>query len=314
MRKPFQRRCKHSSILNHLHSFIHLPVYSIERRRQQYDFYILFDRATPSKLEVVPDRGGIITSWQVQGRELLYMDTARFADPNLSVRGGIPILFPICGNLPNNAYTHNGQSYSLKQHGFARDLPWEVVDQQTENGLSLTIALESNEQTRAVYPFDFRVEFTYRLEDQRLIIEQRFTNASSERMPFSIGFHPYFLALDKSQLRFEIPATEAIDQKTQQRQPFFNTFDFSQAEIDWAFLDLNQRVGSVADLSRHTRVTLSANPEFSTFVFWTLQGKDFYCLEPWSAPRNALNTGEQLIYLEPGATLETTITLTVEFN
>jgi galactose mutarotase-like enzyme len=289
-------------------------VYSIERRRQQYDFYILFDQSTPSKLEVVPDRGGIITSWQVQGREMLYMDTARFADPSLSVRGGIPILFPICGNLPQNAYTHNGQSYSLKQHGFARDLPWDVVNQQADDKLSLTIALESNAQTRALYPFDFQLLFTYRLEGQSLVIEQQFTNRSAERMPFSIGFHPYFLALDKPQLRFEIPATEAIDQKTQQRLPFFNTFDFEQAEIDWAFPQLNQQVASIADLRRHTRITLAANPEFSTFVFWTLKGKDFYCLEPWSAPRNALNTGEQLIYLDPGARLETIIRLTVEFN
>jgi galactose mutarotase-like enzyme len=289
-------------------------VYSIDRRRQQYDTYVLLDRATPSKLEVVPDRGGIITSWQVQGRELLYMDTARFADPNLSVRGGIPILFPICGNLPDNTYTDQGQSYSLKQHGFARDLPWDVVAQQTESELSLTIALTSNEQTRAVYPFEFQLAFTYRLEGQSLVIDQQFTNRSTVEMPFSIGFHPYFLVPEKSQLRFEIPATEAIDQKTQQRQPFFNTFDFAQPEIDWAFLQLNQSVASVADLQRHTRITLSSDPEFSLLVFWTLQGKDFYCLEPWSAARNALNTGERLIRLAPGATLSTTVRLTVEFS
>jgi galactose mutarotase-like enzyme len=289
-------------------------VYSIDRRRQQYDTYVLLDRATPSKLEVVPDRGGIITSWQVQGRELLYMDTARFADPNLSVRGGIPILFPICGNLPDNTYTDQGQSYSLKQHGFARDLPWDVVAQQMESELSLTIALTSNEQTRAVYPFEFQLAFTYRLEGQSLVIDQQFTNRSTVEMPFSIGFHPYFLVPEKSQLRFEIPATEAIDQKTQQRQPFFNTFDFAQPEIDWAFLQLNQSVASVADLQRHTRITLSSDPEFSLLVFWTLQGKDFYCLEPWSAARNALNTGERLIRLAPGATLSTTVRLTVEFS
>lgn len=289
-------------------------MYSIDRRRQQYDTYVLLDRATPSKLEVVPDRGGIITSWQVQGRELLYMDTARFADPNLSVRGGIPILFPICGNLPDNTYTDQGQSYSLKQHGFARDLPWDVVAQQMESELSLTIALTSNEQTRAVYPFEFQLAFTYRLEGQSLVIDQQFTNRSTVEMPFSIGFHPYFLVPEKSQLRFEIPATEAIDQKTQQRQPFFNTFDFAQPEIDWAFLQLNQSVASVADLQRHTRITLSSDPEFSLLVFWTLQGKDFYCLEPWSAARNALNTGERLIRLAPGATLSTTVRLTVEFS
>lgn len=289
-------------------------MYSIDRRRQQYDTYVLLDRATPSKLEVVPDRGGIITSWQVQGRELLYMDTARFADPNLSVRGGVPILFPICGNLPDNTYTYQGRTYSLKQHGFARDLPWDVVEQQTETELSLTIALTSNDQTRAVYPFDFQLAFTYRLEGQSLVIDQKFTNRSTEEMPFSIGFHPYFLVPEKSQLRFEIPATEAIDQKTQQRHPFFNTFDFAQPEIDWAFSQLNQPVASVADLQRHTRITLSSDSEFPILVFWTLQGKDFYCLEPWSAARNALNTGEQLIRLAPDATLSTTVRLTVEFS
>jgi galactose mutarotase-like enzyme len=36
------------------------------------------------------------------------------------------------------------------------------------------------------------------------------------------------------------------------------------------------------------------------WVVWTVQGKDYVCLEPWTAPANALNTGESLIFLEPG--------------
>jgi len=289
-------------------------VFSIERRRQQFDTYVLSDRASNSKLEIVPDRGGIITSWQVQGRELLYMDTARFADPTLSVRGGVPILFPICGNLPSNIYTYKGQSYTLKQHGFARDLPWDVVDQKTDEELSFTIGLSSNAQTLENYPFEFRLAFTYRLQGQTLLIEQQITNLSDETMPFSIGFHPYFLALEKHQLRFEIPATEALDQRTQERYPFFNTFDFEQDEIDWAFLDIHRQVSNVTDLSRHTRIILTAAEEFPLLVFWTLKGRDFYCLEPWSAPRNALNTGDRLLSIEPNATLNTTISLSIEFS
>ncbi|MBE9011260.1 aldose epimerase [Pseudanabaenaceae cyanobacterium LEGE 13415] len=289
-------------------------MFSIERRRLQFDTYVLVDRASNSKLEIVPDRGGIITSWQVQGRELLYMDTARFADPTLSVRGGIPILFPICGNLPDNTYTYKEQSYSLKQHGFARDLPWEVVEQKTDGELSFTIGLSSNAQTLEQYPFQFRLEFTYALNGQTLSIEQKITNLSDEPMPFSIGFHPYFLALEKHQLRFEIPATEALDQRTQARYPFFNTFDFAQDEIDWAFLEVSRQVSNVTDLSRHTRITLTAADEFPILVFWTLKGKDFYCLEPWSAPRNAMNTGDRILSIEPGATMNTIVSLSVEFS
>jgi galactose mutarotase-like enzyme len=154
------------------------------------------------------NEGGIITKWRVQGQEILYLDAERFANPELSVRGGIPILFPICGNLPDNTYTYNGQQYTLKQHGFARDLPWEVADQVTQEAVSLTLVLNSNEQIRAVYPFDFQLAFTYQILGNSLEIRQRFTNHSPEPMPFSTGLHPYFEISDKTGLQFDIPATQ----------------------------------------------------------------------------------------------------------
>ena len=48
-------------------------------------------------------------------------------------------------------------------------------------------------------------------------------------------------------------------------------------------------------------------------VFWTVKGKPFYCLEPWTAGRNALNTGERLLSLAPGDSLETVFSLTADF-
>lgn len=291
-------------------SFWSYPMFAIAIEQKQYKTYILTDSSTPARLEVVPERGGIITRWQVQGRELLYLDVDRFAQPELSVRGGVPILFPICGNLPDNRYQHQGQSYALKQHGFARDLPWTVLDQTAQNSLSLS--LESNEHTRSLYPFDFQLLFTYELQGNALILHQRYTNRSPEPMPFSAGFHPYFQVADKTQLQFEIPATELLNHIDRTTHPFAGSFDLNADEIDVAFRDLSQPAASVTDLAQHTRLTLSFDPLFSTLVFWTVKGKDFYCLEPWSAPRNALNTGEHLIHLEPGASLETRVTLAVE--
>lgn len=318
---------------------------AIAVKEQQYKTYILSDETTQSELEVVPERGGIITRWRVQGQEILYLDADRFADPNLSVRGGIPILFPICGNLPDNTYTHHKRvwlkpaedledkgnpeespaeptaydetdiekNYTLKQHGFARDLPWEVTQQVTEDFLSLTLVLESNEKTREVYPFDFKVAFTYQLKGNRLEIRQRYTNCSDEQMPFSTGLHPYFYTTDKSQLQFRIPAKEYQDQITKAVHPFTGSFDFDTDEIDVAFRDINSPFASVTDPSRNLRLSLSYDEAFSTLVFWTVKGKDYYCLEPWTAPRNALNTGEHLIRLEPDATFETVVGLMVNF-
>lgn len=290
-------------------------MFSISRqRRQRYDTYILTDPVAQSRLEIVPERGGLVTSWQVQGRELLYMDTERFANPNLAVRGGMPVLFPICGSLVGNTYRCQGQEFSLGQHGFARDQPWEVVERITGDRVGIVLELHSNDQTRMAYPFEFQLTFTYTLQGHTLATHQRYTNHSPEPMSFATGFHPYFLVIDKAQLRFDIPATIAIDNKTQRYQAFANVFDFSGNEIDWAFPHLTRQSASIIDSNRHTCLTLSYSDVFSTLIFWTLQGKDFYCLEPWSAGQNALNHTDRLIHLAPGASLETKMDLTVQFD
>lgn len=288
-------------------------MFAIALQQQQYKTYILSDASTQSQLEVVPERGGMITSWQVQGQKLLYLDTERFANPDLSVRGGIPILFPICGNLPDNTYTYKGQQYKLKQHGFARDLAWEVTDSETQDRVSITLVLNSNEQTRAVYPFDFQLAFTYQLLNQSLEIHQRYINYSDEPMPFSYGLHPYFETADKTQLKFDIPATEFQDQLTKTSHPFAGNFDFKSDEIDVAFKQLSSQSATTIDPRRGLKLQLNWDNAYSTLVFWTVKGKDYYCLEPWSAPRNALNTKEQLTHLEPGASCETLVRLTANF-
>jgi galactose mutarotase-like enzyme len=47
-------------------------------------------------------------------------------------------------------------------------------------------------------------------------------------------------------------------------------------------------------------VKLSWSPEFRQLVVWTLQGRDFVCVEPWTAGAGALATGEGLLHVAPG--------------
>ena len=288
-------------------------MFAIALQEQQYKTYVLTDESTNSQLEVVPERGGIITKWRVNGEEIFYLDAERFTNPELSVRGGNPILFPICGNLPDNTYISQGKQYTLKQHGFARDLPWKVTDQVTQDKASLTVVLNSNEQTRAVYPFDFEVAFTYQMQGNILEVQQNYTNKSSEPMPFSFGFHPYFAISDKTQLEFEIPSSEYQDQKSKEIHSFNGNFDFNRDEIDVAFKQLTSQSATVTDHSRKLKLTLDYDDAFPILVFWTLKGKDFYCLEPWSAPRNSINSGEHVTILEPGASYSASFKLTANF-
>ncbi len=288
-------------------------MFAITSEQRQYHTYVLTDSASSAALEVVPERGGIITSWKLQGRELLYLDAERFSHPELTVRGGIPILFPICGNLPNNLYSYAGQSYSLKQHGFARDLPWRVAATATRSAAALTLELTSNHQTRQGYPFEFQLNFTYELQGETLTLRQRHTNLSNQPMPFASGLHPYFGVGNKAQLQFEIPASQYQDQRSQTQQSFAG-FDFDVDEIDVAFRPLSQQSARVSDPERGLRLTLDYDAAYSTLVFWTIKGKDYYCLEPWTAPRNALNTGDSLLVLEPQQSLETVVHLRADFD
>jgi galactose mutarotase-like enzyme len=287
-------------------------VFAIALQQDHYKTYILSDQVAQSRLEIVPERGGIVTRWQLRGQDILYLDAERFANPELTVRGGVPILFPICGNLPGNSYTIEGQPYTLKQHGFARDLPWQVSDRSTQECVSITLTLASSDVTRALYPFDFHLAFTYRLRGNSLELEQQVTNRGDRPMPFSLGFHPYFQTSDKSQLQFEIPATRLLNQRTGESQSFSGQFDVEQDEIDVIFRELSGQTATVSDRARNLRLTMEFDDFYPFLVFWTVRGKDFYCLEPWSAGRNAMNTGDRLTHLPPGESLHTSFRLTVK--
>lgn len=288
-------------------------MFNISLKQEEYLTYILSDEKANSRMEVVPERGGIIISWRIQGQDILYLDKERFLNPDLSVRGGIPILFPICGNLPDNVFIYNSKQYLLKQHGFARDSQWNLVDQSTDDSAKIVLNLKSNAQTRLIYPFDFELNFSYELQGNKLLISQKYTNNSDVKMPFSSGFHPYFWCKDKSQLELDIPAVEYQNQITKEIHNFDGLLDFNQDEIDIAFKSITGNTTGFIDHQRRLRVNINYTDFFSTLVFWAIKGKDYICLEPWSAPRNALNTGEQLNYIEPGNTEEAVIEMMVSY-
>ena len=288
-------------------------MYTVSSQQKQYHTYILSDDSTNSQIEVVPERGGIVTSWRIDGQEVFYLDTERFTHPDLSVRGGNPILFPLCGNLPNDTYNVNGTDYKIKQHGFARELPWKATSQSHDGEASVTLELVSNEQTKAVYPFDFHLTFTYALRGNTLEIRQEYKNLSSTPMPFSSGFHPYFLCGDKNQIEVDIPSARYEDNRTKESFDFDGKFNFDQDEIDSVFGKLSSRSTSVVDNDRQLKIAIDYDDFYTYLVFWTVKGKDFYCLEPWSATRNSLNTKEYLTVLEPNASCTATVRITANF-
>jgi galactose mutarotase-like enzyme len=100
-----------------------------------------------------------------------------------------PLLFPIVGRLKNDQLRHRGKTYPMTQHGFARDHRFEWVEQGTT---SCRLVLTDNEASRARYPFAFRLEVTYSIENADLKLAFDITNTGDENLPASIGAHPAF--------------------------------------------------------------------------------------------------------------------------
>jgi galactose mutarotase-like enzyme len=246
-----------------------------------------------ARVEVVPERGAIVTRFDVGDTQVLYLDRATLEDATKNVRGGIPFLFPTAGRLEGDRY--GGRE--MKQHGFARNLPFTV---ERRDARTVTLALVASDETRARFPFEFRVELTISVAGRELRIAQRYQNRGGERMPLHVGFHPYFFVPDgdKARARVETRATRAFD-NVQKRDVPFGGFDFTQPEVD---LHLYDHGGSKSALYRPgaAAVEIEGSAEFGHWVIWTLAGKDFICVEPWSAPANALNRGDGLLWIEPG--------------
>src|SRR5438046_694403 len=72
-----------------------------------------------------------------------------------------PLLFPIVGRLPEHKYIFEGNYYHLPQHGFARDMIFDVIEMSET---SLQLALKWSEITLEHYPFHFRLLVHYNLD------------------------------------------------------------------------------------------------------------------------------------------------------
>jgi galactose mutarotase-like enzyme len=245
---------------------------------------------------VAPARGGLVTGFELDGRRLLFMDESTLHDPTKSVRGGIPVLFPAPGKLEANAWTYAKRRGTLKQHGFARDLPWHVAHVSPD---AAELRLLSNEETRAQFPWDFVVTLRILVAGRSLRLEQTVTNRSESPMPFGFGFHPYFHVPQaaKRETTIETRATRAFD-NVAKRSIALSGIDLTGQEVDLHLLDHGSSQSELR--SPLGRVQLRGSPEYSHWVVWTLAGRDFVCLEPWTCPGNALNTGERLLVLAPG--------------
>jgi galactose mutarotase-like enzyme len=221
-----------------------------------------------------------------------------------------PLLFPIVGTLKGNTYYYGGKAYSLPRHGFARDREFAVETQRAD---AITFLLQSDEQTRAVYPFEFELRVGYRLVSNKVATTYQIRNPSSEPMYFSIGGHPAFRVP-------LIPGTEYTDYYLEfdgveetPRWPISKDGLIERKPIplleDTAVLPLRKELfAKDALVLKHpisAGVTLRSGgsdrrlrmdyPGFPFLGIWAALNADFVCIEPWCGIADSVDSDQQLV-------------------
>ena len=253
----------------------------------------IFQLDEKNYIKFCPERGGVITNWVSDNNEILYFDEKRFMDRTKSIRGGIPILFPICGslNLSNSLF---GQNYlQLPQHGFARDLQWQYSLNKKQK--SLCLFLNDSEITRKYYPFDFEVRIEVTLKFNCLEFEINIHNKTNSEMPINFGLHPYFNVSDFKNLDF---FDNPVNCHNQERNILSNTLDeLKNINLGVDLLMYTSGKSAFRDKVLKRQVTLYHPYPFDLRVIWSDPPRKMICLEPWTSPRNSFVDGFRKIMI-----------------
>lgn len=220
------------------------------------------------------------------------------ADPAFWKRRS-PILFPYVGKNWQGKVLINGETYATSAHGFARDRDFIC---ESFDDTSAVFLLVSDEETKKMYPFDFELRITYRLNGSTLCVEWDVKNTSDCELFFTIGGHPAFCFADSAdkksdyRLKFSLLGGKdelccsLLDLATGTIIDQFETVALNDGWLslsedlfsgDTLVMDEGQ-VRSVGLYHKNGTHHVTVRCEgFPNFGVWSMPNAPFVCLEPW---------------------------------
>lgn len=231
-----------------------------------------------------------------------------------------PVLFPLVGNYREKRSCFAGKWYSLSQHGFARDMDFELVSEKDDE---IWFALEDSPETLEKYPFGFRLELGYRLQGRAVEVLWKVTNKNDREMYFSIGGHPAFncpLREGEKQTDYRIgfdtcePLTASVldeNGTVSERKKVLELTDGMLQITDSMFdedalIVEHDQAHKVALYTPEGEKYLEVKFEAPLFGIWSPAGKHapFVCIEPWYGRSDRADFGQKLEEREWGNVLK----------
>jgi aldose 1-epimerase len=296
----------------------------------------LSDENHKAQVSIVPAAGNNAYEFKVNGKNVMWFPQSSLADykakPTFS---GNPFLAPWANRLDHDGFYANGKHYILnpalgnyrqdgrKQpiHGLLAYAPeWKVTALTADaQGAEVTSRLDfwRYPDYMEQFPFAHSIDMTYRLRDGILEVETKIENHSTEPMPVSIGFHPYFKLHDspRNAWKVTLPATRSYVLSstlvpTGETKPneYATPQPLAGISLDDVFGGLKPgesgRTAFVVEGVKE-RLAVLYGPKYTVAVVYSPADRDFICFEPMSGPTNAFNLKQagkynQLQSIAPG--------------
>jgi len=273
---------------------------------------VLRDYQSGTSAAIAPSEGGQLTSFHVRFRrfpvELIYQHKESNSESGFRGRAGF--LWPAIGVQSSD--------------GFAGKLPWtELTRSVGADGAVLILELQDSEQSRADYPFGFVLRAVYELFEGRLSITYTVSAALNNAgpMPFLIGNRiafrlPFVTGTKPEAMRFQSNCTTKILRSPE------GILTGEQTERSFTDLTSLGEFDATSQLPlagyQHTPYALLVDPQGiciriihqasamlpEPVVRFNLSGgpgQGFLCPAPFFGMENSLNSGKDLVRLDPGA-------------
>jgi aldose 1-epimerase len=342
--RPF-RRCSATVVANGvglilIALILSSPASAQYSARSDGEVVHLEDSAHQIRVSIVPGVGNVAFELRVKEQNVLYFpfaDIAAFrSHPKVS---GIPFLGPWANRLDEQAFYANGKRYAFHMdlgnvngahpiHGFLSFTDKWIVTEVKADGEAawVTSRLEFYREPSwmAQFPFAHTIEMTYRLAAGVLEVKLRLQNLSSEPMPVSIGFHPYFQLTDSRREDWtvrigvrkhwmlngdKIPTGETVP--IEQMFPDPNRIALKDYNLDDVFSDLVRDADGRALMrvkGKSQQLEVLFGPKYITVVVFSPQPRDsadragaipnFICFEPMAGITDAMNLAYRGLYHE----------------
>lgn len=272
---------------------------------------------------VVTEIGAGLRAFEVGG--VPYVE--EFPEDAKPPMGAGQVLLPWPNRTKGGQWTFQGEKQQLEIteeargnaiHGLTRHLEWELLE-HAESSITLAVDVE----VQPGWPVPLRATVTYELAPRELTVTHEIRNEGEQPIGVGVGTHPYFRIGDvpTDELTLTLPASRVRPSRPDEQMPYAPEQDVEGTEYDFragrvlAGVDLDTAFGGLAaaeDGLHHVvlshedqRLLVWTGPDFRWAQVFTpddLAGRGrAVAIEPMTCPADALNTGTDLIELEPSA-------------